>query len=191
MVMEGKDRNDANETPPDSNNSSTMKAPPLKPFSKTKNRNLGKPPGQSFRPEIPRRVGDIPGIPRHGDVSSLDDDDNSNTLTVGKNISLNGEITACEKLIVEGSVEVKLSNAFLIEIASDGFFKGSADVQTADINGTFEGDLVVKDVLTIREEGRVSGSVRYGKIIVESGGAISGDMAALDSNNASIQPKKR
>ena len=191
MVMEGKDRNDANETPPDSNNSSTMKAPPLKPFSKTKSRNLGKPPGQAFRPEIPRRVGDIPGIQRHGDASALDDHNTSNTLTVGKNISLNGEITACEKLIVEGSVEVKLSNAFLIEIASNGYFKGSADVQTADINGTFEGELVVKDVLTIREDGRVSGSVRYGKIIIESGGAISGDMASLDSDDKSVQSKKK
>lgn len=190
--MEGKDQNDNNETPPDSDNSSKMQAPPLRPFSKTQSRsNLGRPPGQAFRPEIPRRVGDIPGIQRHGDVVTSDEDDNSNTLTVGKNISLNGEITACEKLIVEGSVEVKLTNAFLIEIASNGYFKGSADVQTAVINGTFEGELLVKDVLTIQEGGRVSGSVRYGKIIIESGGAISGDMASLDSDDKSVQSKKK
>ncbi len=40
-------------------------APPLKPFSKKGSHTPGKPPGQAaFRPEIPRRVVEIPGSPR-------------------------------------------------------------------------------------------------------------------------------
>lgn len=180
----GRKRNDdeeGKESEPDTGSVAKMDAPPIKPFSKRVSRKLSKPPRQAFRPEIPRRVGEIPGMEGHGDASVSGVVDNSSSLTVGKNISLNGEITSCDKLIVEGTVEVKLSDASMIEIASSGCFKGSAEVQTAVINGIFEGSLVVNDVLTILAEGRVSGSVRYGKIIIESGGEISGDMASLDS----------
>ena len=155
-----------------------MEAPPLKPFSKKGTHTSGKPSGQLFRPEIPRRVAEIPGAPRRGDHRlSLDDD--ANRLTVGRNISLNGEITACEKLVVEGRVEASMSNAHVIEVAPTGVFKGSAEVEEADISGYFEGTLVAKGVLTIRKDGKVSGSVQYGKIVIESGGEISGDMASL------------
>ena len=110
----------------------------------------------------------------------------SRKLTVGREICLKGEITACDKLIVEGEVEVILSNARAIEVAPSGFFKGNAEVDEADISGQFEGDLVVRDKLIVRTSGKVSGSIRYGRIVIESGGQISGDMKALepgDQNN--------
>jgi len=162
----------------DTGESGGMEAPPLKPFSKKGTHTSGKPSGQPFRPEIPRRVAEIPGGPRRGD-HRLSLDDEANRLTVGRNIFLNGEITACEKLVVEGRVEASLSDAHVIEVAPTGYFKGNAEVEEADISGYFEGTLVAKDVLTIRKDGKVSGSVRYGKIVIESGGEISGDMASL------------
>ena len=42
--------------------------------------------------------------------------------------------------------------------------------------------MVATEKLTIRKEGSVDGSIRYGKIVIESGGKISGDMASLDSD---------
>ena len=162
---------------------SEMEAPPLKPFSKKGTHSASKPSGQLFRPEIPRRVAAIPGISSQKDHRlSLDDD--ANRLTVGKNICLNGEITACEKLVVEGRVEGSLTDALVIDVTPSGFYKGTASVQEADISGYFEGSLIAKDILTIREDGRVSGSVRYGKIVIESGGEITGDMASLDEAEA-------
>jgi len=107
-------------------------------------------------------------------------DDEANRLTVGRNICLNGEITACEKLVVDGRVEATLTDAHAIEVSPTGFFKGNADVMEAEISGKFEGTLVAKDLLTIHKDGRVDGSVRYGRIVIEAGGEISGDMASLD-----------
>ncbi len=103
-----------------------------------------------------------------------------NRLTVGRNICLNGEITSCEKLVVDGTVEATLTDAQVIEVSPTGYFKGNADVMEAEISGKFEGTLVAKDLLTIYKDGRVDGSVRYGRIIIEAGGEISGDMASLD-----------
>ena len=169
----------ANAAEKQSNND--ISAPPLKPFSKKGSHAPGKNAGAAFRPEIPRRFMEIPGGPKRSEhMLSLDDE--ANRLTIGRNICLSGEITACEKLVVNGRVEATLTDAHTIEVSPSGYFKGSADVMEAEISGKFEGTLVAKDLLTIHKEGKVDGSIRYGKIVIEAGGEISGDMALLDDS---------
>ena len=150
-----------------------------KPFTNTNAENLAKTGKALFHPDIPRRVIEIPGGPKRSDhMLSINND--ANRLTVGRNISLNGEIVACEKLIVEGHVEATLNDARVIEISQGGCFKGSADVTEASISGKFIGTLVATDLLTIHKGGHVEGSIRYGRIIIEAGGEITGDMASLE-----------
>lgn len=147
--------------------------PPLKPFSNKATHVPGKKPVTPLSRGVAQ-----PG--RSTDRSRTAELD-SKSLLVGRDICLNGEITACERLIVQGQVEIVLSNARLIEVSSTGFFKGSADVAEAEIDGRFEGELTVRDRLVVRSNGRISGKVRYGKIEIESGGQISGDMQSIDS----------
>ena len=160
-------------------------APPLKPFSRKAGANVSKPTATPFRPDVPRRVVDIPGAGRRSDrLLALEDE--ANRLTVGRNICLSGEITACQKLVVEGQVEATLKEALVIEVSPTGYFRGNAEVDEADISGRFEGTLVARQKLTIRKGGRIDGSVRYGRIVFESGGEISGDMAALDDTKEPV-----
>ena len=155
-------------------------APPLKPFSRKGSHVPTRPLVRAtFHPDIPRRDSDTPSAPIRADRVHPTDTE-SHKLTVGREICLKGEITACDKLIVEGQVEVSLSNARAIDVAPSGLFKGSAEVDEADISGEFEGELVARDKLTVRSSGKVSGSIRYGRIVIESGGQISGDMKALE-----------
>jgi cytoskeletal protein CcmA (bactofilin family) len=97
-------------------------------------------------------------------------------LTVGREISLSGEIASCDTLIVEGSVEANLQNCRDVDIAETGFFKGSAEIDNADVRGVFEGNLIVRKRLLIRAGGQVSGTIKYGQIEIELGGQISGDV---------------
>ena len=76
-------------------------------------------------------------------------------------------------------MEAAIADAHVIEVAPSGYFKGDAQVNEADIGGRYEGTLIARDKLVIRASGRVSGSIRYGRIVIESGGEISGDMQAL------------
>ncbi|HUC65856.1 MAG TPA: polymer-forming cytoskeletal protein [Stellaceae bacterium] len=105
-------------------------------------------------------------------------DSETRKLIVGREISLSGEITACDRLVVEGSVEANLANCRDIDIAESGLFKGSASIDDAEIRGRFEGTLNVRRRLLIRATGRVIGTVRYGQIEIECGGQISGDVQA-------------
>ena len=126
----------------------------------------------TIRPAEPiRRPGDPPTHLRRNDAEVR-------KLTVGREITLSGEITSCDKLIIEGSVEANLNNCRDVEIAECGLFKGSASIEEAEIQGRFEGNLVVRKRLLIKASGRVSGTIRYGQIEIECGGQISGDIQA-------------
>jgi cytoskeletal protein CcmA (bactofilin family) len=100
-------------------------------------------------------------------------------LTVGREISLAGEIASCDTLIVEGSVEANLQDCRDVDIAESGLFKGTASIDNADVRGSFEGTLTVRKRLLIRAGGQFTGTIRYGQIEIELGGQISGDVQTL------------
>lgn len=106
-------------------------------------------------------------------------------LTVGKGLSLSGEITACDVLVVEGKVEAKLSDGKLLEITETGQFRGSVEIENADIAGRYDGDLTVHGRLTIRGTGRVSGMIKYGELEVNAGGQIIGELQVVGGGAAS------
>ncbi len=98
-------------------------------------------------------------------------------LTVGLNIKLKGvEITDCDTLVVEGLVEATM-NSRVMQISEQGAFKGAAEIDLAEIRGVFEGNLTVRQKLVIYASGKVTGTIRYGKLVVEEGAQLSGDIA--------------
>ncbi|WP_028604355.1 bactofilin family protein [Ottowia thiooxydans] len=102
--------------------------------------------------------------------------ENGAKLTVGPNIKLKGvEITDCDTLVVEGTVEATM-NSRVIQIAEQGAFKGSAEIDIAEIRGVFDGNLIVRQKLVIFATGKVTGKIRYGKIVIEEGGQLSGEI---------------
>ena len=166
-------------------NDSSIDAPPIKPFASKGTHTPTKVPhlaGGNKKAPTPMRhinVSSVPNRHNHLDHPHQGEAD-SKRLVVGRSIQLSGEIAACEHLIVEGRVEVTLSGARLLEVASCGVFKGTAEVDEAIISGHMDGDLTVNKQLTLHSGGKISGSVRYASIIIEAGGEVSGDMQAID-----------
>ena len=97
-------------------------------------------------------------------------------LTVGPNIKLKGvEITDCDTLVVEGFVEATMDSR-VMQIAEQGAFKGSAEIDVAEIRGEFTGNLTVRQKLVIYSTGKVTGTIRYGKLVIEEGGQLAGEI---------------
>lgn len=102
-------------------------------------------------------------------------------LIVGPNIKLRGvEITDCDTLVVEGSVEATMDSR-VIEISERGAYSGTVCIDVAEIKGRFEGELTARQRLVICATGTVAGKIRYGKLVVAEGGTISGDVRAVDA----------
>jgi cytoskeletal protein CcmA (bactofilin family) len=104
-----------------------------------------------------------------------------NRLLVGPDVKLKGaEILDCDTLVVEGRVEATMDSR-VINIAGNGSFSGKVGIDVAEIHGRFDGELTARSQLIIHATGRVSGTIRYGKILIEEGGEISGDVRSLES----------
>lgn len=145
-----------------------------------------KPSTVPLRPDLPRRLPDppvaatqmrrpaTPAVP-----PPKPDAVDGKRLIVGRDISLTGEITACDVLVVEGKVEASLADSRMIEIAESGIFKGHAEIENAEIAGRYEGNLTVRDRLYVRATGKVVGTIRYGRLEIECGGELVGDVQVL------------
>lgn len=113
-------------------------------------------------------------------------------LTVGNDIHMKGEISTCDRLVIEGSVDAELKDVHTVELAETGSFKGTAEIEDAEISGIFEGDLIVNGRLIIYSTGQVRGNIAYGEIEIERGGQLSGTIksaaqAKAESKNAKIK----
>ncbi|WP_404382337.1 polymer-forming cytoskeletal protein [Caenispirillum salinarum] len=134
------------------------------------------PAGQSTGEQAPAPAS-TPAAPPAEDRRSTE-----NTLIVGPNIKLKGEIAACDTLVVEGTIEAEMDSHH-IAIAKGGVFSGKVTVDTAEVAGSFDGNLTVRDRLLVRSTGRISGTVRYGALEVENGGRLAGTLDLLDDGD--------
>jgi len=62
------------------------------------------------------------------------------TLIIGPSVSVKGEITSCNRLIVEGKIEAKLTDCPNVIVKQGGVFNGESTTQEADIQGSFDGN---------------------------------------------------
>lgn len=134
-----------------------------------------------FPIDIGRRA-DAAGGPGRSDASSAPGRDKN--LIIGKDVRLKGEVTSCDKLVVEGEVEILLTGCRTLHIGPSGVFRGKAAVSEADIAGRFEGEIETKERLAVRASGRISGKIRYGQITIDAGGQVTGEIVGADGESS-------
>lgn len=112
------------------------------------------------------------------------DGESGSRLIVGPDVKLkSAEILDCDTLVVEGRVEATMDSR-VIRIAERGLYTGKVSIDIAEIHGHFEGELTARSQLLIHATGKVSGKVRYGKMLIEEGGQISGEIRSLAEEEA-------
>ncbi len=126
-----------------------------------------------------------------GQAPGADDQNAGSRLIVGPDVKLKGaEILDCDTLVVEGRVEATMDSR-VIRIAENGSFAGTVGIDVAEVRGRFDGELTARSQLIIHSTGRVSGKIRYGKILIEEGGELSGDVQSLSSSKDSSRTGSR
>ena len=74
-------------------------------------------------PDLPRSTAEPAHPPASADQS--DDKVDARTLIVGREISFSGDVTSCERLIIEGCIQVNLQNCQNMMITETGIFRGN------------------------------------------------------------------
>jgi cytoskeletal protein CcmA (bactofilin family) len=148
---------------------------PTEPFWKTSE------PARPGDPPAPQAEAATDPRPRNGQIEAR-------TLIVGAGMSVSGTITACDRLVAEGTVDAKLDGCQQVIVTETGVFRGNVSTDNADVHGRFEGELIVQKRLLVRATGHVAGTVSYGEIEIECGGKIAGQIKPHDRAASSSKP---
>jgi len=144
-----------------------------------------KPHSTNFRPEIPKRPLEIPTRGSSGRPASQGSNAEGKKLTVGRDITLKGEIGSCDVLVVEGVVEAQIKECSRLEVSDGGSFIGSAQVDEAEISGKFEGELTAGRVVVINSA-EINGKITYGALQIEEGAHIKGELDYVEGSDTGI-----
>ena len=68
-----------------------------------------------------------------------------------------------------------------MQIDKPGTLKGTALIDVAEVHGDFSGELTARTRLVVHGTGRVTGTVRYGKLVVAEGGTVNGELRQIDA----------
>ncbi|WP_236974404.1 bactofilin family protein [Membranihabitans maritimus] len=82
---------------------------------------------------------------------------------------LEGKVISESDFRIDGTFKGDLKCDAKVIIGTEGSFAGDITCQNAVIEGAFEGNLNVKEVLYVRESANIKGDVVTGKLVVQSG----------------------
>ena len=163
-------------------------------FSRSERNADGKPgdPRSGARPSVPQPspgIAQMPparaqetaaSVPAEATAQPRAAEVSGSRLSVGVDINLKGvEISNCGVLVIEGNVEATV-NSKAMEIARPGRLNGTANIDVAEVHGEFSGELTARDKLVVHATGKVTGTIRYGLLVVEEGGVVSGELKQLE-----------
>ncbi len=102
--------------------------------------------------------------------------------TLVKGTSIKGDINAESDIRVDGKINGTLKCSAKVIIGPTGVVEGEITCVNAVIEGRFDGNLVVKETLSLKETAIINGDASYDKLIVQQGAVIN---AAIKRNNPS------
>ena len=106
----------------------------------------------------------------------------ASSLQIGNGVTITGSIKADNEVTIQGTLEGDVDCHCLI-VSKSGNIKGKIKTETMTIEGKSDGEIIVNDLLQIKSTGSVSGKVFYGKIQVEDGGKLIGEINYRDKEN--------
>lgn len=97
------------------------------------------------------------------------------SIFIGTGVVFKGSISAPNQAIISGTVEGELIAKDVL-IGATGIVTGNTQADFIDVKGELNQSIASKNVLIVRNTGKVTGDVTYGEIEIERGGKIKGAM---------------
>jgi len=90
-----------------------------------------------------------------------------NILSTGTEFE--GKVKTEGDIRIDGKFTGDLSCKARVIIGPSGYFNGTIQCENAVIEGSFSGKLTVKSMLEVKENGKITGEISTGKLIVQAG----------------------
>lgn len=96
---------------------------------------------------------------------------------ITEDVEIRGEITFSGRLEFNGRFEGNLDSGGELIVGESAVIKGTVNVETADIAGKIQGDVVTSGRVHLRPEAMIYGDVKAGVIVVEEGAIVEGKIS--------------
>ena len=106
----------------------------------------------------------------------------ASSLQIGNGVTITGTIKADNEVTIEGTLDGDI-DCHCLMVSKSGNIKGKVKTETMTIEGKAEGEITINDLLQIKSTGSVNGKVIYGKIEVEDGGKLIGEINYRDKDS--------
>ncbi|WP_116124955.1 polymer-forming cytoskeletal protein [Lewinella sp. IMCC34183] len=110
--------------------------------------------------------------------------------TIDAHTTIKGDVEAGGDIRIDGKLIGNLSCRAKVIIGETGHVDGDIDCDQALVEGTYTGNIVVRELLTIKDTARLSGSIRASKMAVGSGSLIDGRCTITGSAEITSAPPK-
>ena len=93
----------------------------------------------------------------------------------GKTVTIRGSVDCVEDVLIEGRIEGSIWNEnHVVTIGADATVVGDIVARKITVRGTADGTLMATGRVDIMDEGRVTGRVLSGKLMLAEGGILNG-----------------
>lgn len=101
---------------------------------------------------------------------------NEGPCVIGRAITIRGNLSGSEDLLVEGRVEGSVTLKNHLSIEETGVVEADIDVEDLTVRGEMKGDINAAQSVSINANARVVGNVRAPRVIIEDGARFRGQI---------------
>ncbi len=111
---------------------------------------------------------------------------------IEKNTKIKGDIVSEADFRIDGKLDGNVKTSGKVVIGKDGYIHGKVECVNADIEGSFNGELLVSDLLSLKSSAVIEGTVEVTKLAVEPGAtfnatcSMKGKSGSLNRNTSDI-----
>ena len=93
---------------------------------------------------------------------------------IGPNITIDGEITGTDPVVVEGTVKGRIATEALVTVAEAGHVEADVETPQVAISGQVTGNIVATERVEITAEGKMVGDIKSPRILIADGAGFKG-----------------
>jgi cytoskeletal protein CcmA (bactofilin family) len=109
------------------------------------------------------------------------------TTIISDSSNFQGNIETEGTLIVHGSVTGMIKCGSL-EILQEGEVEANVEAESVSVAGKFQGEMICSGRLNILSTGTVIGEIAYGRLSIESGGQLAGNLTRSKVKDTAVVP---
>jgi cytoskeletal protein CcmA (bactofilin family) len=115
-------------------------------------------------------------------------DPNSTDTLIGENSVFEGKIKSEASIRIEGQILGDVECFGDVIVGEQGLVKSNITARNAILAGTVNGNITVKDKLTVTSTGKLNGNIMARSFIIEEGGVFQGN-SKMEKNNGNAELK--